>query len=114
MPSIHWKNRPMNVQDRIKKQYSTVLAGLAVGVAIGLAGLFWLDSIALLLAGMTVLVATIVAGEKRIRCTVCGQSVYAEIARDAAFSPSNIPHTCPKCQADWIESAADWTKPAAG
>jgi hypothetical protein len=98
----------MNVHERIKKQYRAVLVGLAAGVAIGLAGLFWLDSRALLLAGMAVLVATIVAGEKRIRCTACGQSVYAEIARDAAFSPCNISQSCPKCQADWTQSAAEW------
>jgi hypothetical protein len=103
----------MSAQDRIKTQYRVVLAGLAVGVAIGLIGLFWLDSRALLLGGMAVLVATIVAGEKKIRCSACGQSVYAEIARDAAFSPDNVPPTCPKCQADWTQSGADWTQSAA-
>ncbi|MEJ2638535.1 MAG: hypothetical protein P8010_03075 [Desulfosarcinaceae bacterium] len=94
----------MTLRDRIKKQYRLVLAGLAVGVAIGLAGLFWLDSRTLLLGGMAVLVATIVAGEKKIRCNACGQSVYAEIARDAAFSSGNVPSICPKCNTDWTIS----------
>jgi predicted RNA-binding Zn-ribbon protein involved in translation (DUF1610 family) len=97
----------MNAHRRIQKQYRTVLAGLALGVGIGIGGLFWLDSRALLLCGMAVLAATIVAGEKRIRCPACGRSVYAEIAREAAFTPSGIPRVCPKCQADWTQSAAD-------
>jgi hypothetical protein len=101
----------MTAQDRIKKQYRAVLAGLAAGVATGLCGLFWLDSRTLLLGGMAVLAATIVAGEKRIRCIACGQSVYAEIARDAAFNPGNVPRICPKCQADWTQPAADGTNP---
>jgi len=101
----------MNAQQRIKKQYSAVLTGLAVGVAIGLAGLFWLDSRALLLIGMAVLAATIVAGEKVIRCPACGQSIYAEIAREAAFTPGGVPRLCPKCQAAWTQSAADRTQP---
>ena len=51
----------MAVRDIIRKQFSAVLAGLALGVAIGLAGLFWLDSRVLLLTGMAVLAITIVA-----------------------------------------------------
>lgn len=88
-------------RDRIKKQFSIVLAGLALGVALGLSGLFWLDSRTLLLSGMGVLAVTIFMGERVIRCPACGQSVYAEIAREAAFTPSGVPRTCPKCQADW-------------
>jgi uncharacterized ferredoxin-like protein len=91
----------MTAQDRIKKQYRAVLTGLAVGVATGLAGLFWLDNQVLLLVGVAVLAITIVAAEKGIRCSACGESVYAEIAREAAFSPGSVPRTCPKCQADW-------------
>lgn len=97
----------MNAHRRIQKQYRTVLAGLALGVGMGIGGLFWLDSRALLLCGMAVLAATIVAGEKVIRCPACGRSVYAEIAREAGFSPSGIPKICPKCQAAWTQSAAD-------
>lgn len=94
----------MAARDLIKKQFSAVLVGLAMGVALGLAGLFWLDSRALLLGGMAVLTATIVAGEKVIRCPACGQSVYSDIARQAAFTPSGVPRTCPKCNADWATS----------
>jgi hypothetical protein len=100
------RNRFMNAQTRIQKQYRTVLAGLALGVAIGLCGLFWLDSRVLLLCGMVVIAASIVAGEKRIRCPACGRSVYAEIAREAAFTPSRIPRTCPKCNEDWRRSGS--------
>lgn len=106
--STRMRDRLVTAQDRIKKQYRAVLAGLAAGVATGLAGLFWLDNRALLLAGVAVLAITIVAAEKRIRCISCGESVYAEIAREAAFSPGGVPRTCPKCQADWTQSAADW------
>jgi hypothetical protein len=99
----------MTVQDRIKKQYRLVLTGLAVGVATGLAGLFWLDNRVLLLGGMAVLAVTIGAAEKMIRCSACGESVYAEVAREAAFSPGSVPRACPKCQADWSQSAVDWS-----
>jgi hypothetical protein len=99
--------RFMSAQRRIQKQYRAVLAGLALGLAIGLAGLFWLDSRTLLLGGMAVIAVTIVVGEKQIRCPACGHSVYADIAREAAFAPSGIPRICPKCQADWSKSAAD-------
>jgi predicted RNA-binding Zn-ribbon protein involved in translation (DUF1610 family) len=95
------RNRLMSAHKRIQKRYRAVLAGLALGVAIGLCGLFWLDSRTLLLCGMAVIATAIVAGEKAIRCPACGRSVYAEIAREAAFTPSGIPKICPKCQADW-------------
>lgn len=91
----------MTPRHRIQKQYSAVLAGLAVGLILGLAGLLWLDSRVLLLVGMAVLAATIVAGERLIRCPVCGQSVYAEVAREAAFTPGGVPRICPKCAARW-------------
>ena len=101
------RSQIMNAQTRIQKQYRAVLAGLALGVAVGLCGLFWLDSRWLLLCGMVVIAATIVVAEKRIRCPACKRSIYAEIARQAAFSPSGIPRICPQCQADWSQSAAD-------
>lgn len=90
-------------RDLIKKQFGIVLVGLALGVALGLSGLFWLDSRMLLLSGMGVLAVTIFMGERVIRCPACGQSVYAEIAREAAFTPSGVPRTCPKCAADWTQ-----------
>jgi hypothetical protein len=102
----------MSTQMRIQKQYRAVLAGLALGLATGLAGLFWLDSRALLLGGMAVIAATIVVGEKTIRCPACGHSVYVDIAREAAFSPSGIPGICPRCQGDWSRSAADGAQSA--
>jgi predicted RNA-binding Zn-ribbon protein involved in translation (DUF1610 family) len=102
----------MAARDLIKKQFSIVLVGLAAGLALGLAGLFWLDSRTLLLSGMGVLAIAIFMGERVIRCPTCGQSVYAEIAREAAFTPSGVPRSCPKCQADWTKSAVDWTKSA--
>jgi hypothetical protein len=91
----------MSAHRRIQKQYRAVLAGLALGLAVGLSGLLWLDSRILLLCGMAVMAATIVAGEKTIRCPVCGRSVYAEIAREAAFTPGRVPRICPKCTAQW-------------
>ena len=101
--------RLMNAHSRIQQQYRLVLAGLGLGLVIGLCGLFWLDSRLLLLCGMAVIAVSIVAGEKRIRCPACGQSIYADIAREAAFSPRGVSKTCPRCQADWTQSAADWT-----
>ena len=97
----------MAARDLIKKQFSIVLVGLAVGVAVGLAGLFWLDSRTLLLSGMGVLAITIFMGERVIRCPACGKSVYAEIAREAAFTPSGVPLICPKCGAGWAPSDKD-------
>jgi hypothetical protein len=102
----------MAARDLIKKQFSIVLVGLAVGLSVGLAGLFWLDSRAILLSGMGILAIAIFMGERVIRCPACGQSVYAEIAREAAFTPKAVPRSCPKCQADWAESAVDWAESA--
>ena len=96
----------MTARNRIQKQYCVVLAGLAVGLVLGLAGLFWLESRVLLLAGMAVLTVTIVAGERLIRCPACGQSVYAQVAREAAFNPNGVPRSCPSCAVNWDSSAS--------
>ncbi|MDJ0781968.1 MAG: hypothetical protein QNJ22_08345 [Desulfosarcinaceae bacterium] len=101
----------MTTRYRIQRQYTVILAGLALGLATGLAGLFWWDSRLLLLCGMLILAITIVAGERTVRCPACGRSVYAEIAREAAFTPRKVPLACPKCQAQWAASTADGEGP---